>query len=232
MHPISDIEVVYDSTVTLVQANASDDMVAMAAWVSNGLDTEDRLQDKSKVKGLINFLYKNRHNSPFEHGQFTFKIDTPIFVAREFMRHRTFSFNEISGRYTTLSARFYIPAVTRPLVQSGKIGSYQFVPGDSSQTMMTQNTIHDSSQSAWNEYVALKDAGIANEVARMVLPVNIMTQFYATVNPRNLMHFLDLRTDPQALHEIRAVADQMEGFLEKQMPLTYSAYSSNRTVGN
>ena len=97
---------------------------------------------------------------------------------------------------------------------------------------MTQNAIYDSSQSAWNEYVALKDAGIANEVARMVLPVNIMTQFYATVNPRNLMHFLDLRTDPQALHEIRAVADQMEGFLEKQMPLTYSAYSSNRTVGN
>lgn len=224
------IEFVNNSTVELVQSNASDEMVAMAAWVSNNLNDESRLEDKTKVQGLINFLYRQHHSSPFEHGQFTFKVVTPIFVAREFMRHRTMSFNEMSGRYTEMKPIFYVPAPDRPIVQSGKIGSYRFVPGDTHQTIHVAEALQNSSELAWERYIALKNSGVANEVARMVLPVNIMTEFYATVNPRNLMHFLDLRTDQQALHEIREVANKMEDIFSQQMPMTYKAYKRYKVV--
>lgn len=221
---MSEIEFVTNSNVTLVQSNASDDMVAMAAWVSNGLNQEDRLQDRKKVAGLINFLWRNKHLSPFEHGQFTFLVDVPLFVAREWHRHRTMSYNEISGRYTEMQPRFYVPWVGRPFVQTGKIGNYQFEDGDIQTRQMLKAHIMENSRAAWNSYLALKERGVANEVARMVLPVNLMTQFYATVNPRNLLHFLSLRNDPQALYEIRQAAVLAENILSVQMPLTYAAY--------
>src|SRR5688572_21235185 len=107
------IEFVDHSTVRLVKTNASDEDVAYAAWVSNFDNPEAR--DTSDLSKLINFLYKNRHMSPFEHGSFTFFVDTPIFVAREFMRHRTFSYNETSGRYKEMKPRFYLPNFERPL---------------------------------------------------------------------------------------------------------------------
>ena len=222
------IEIVDHSTVSLVQSNASDDMVAMAAWVSNNLNDEERLKDRDKVAGLIKYLYRNKHLSPFEHGQFTFKIVTPIFVAREFHRHRTQSYNEMSGRYTDMLPQFYVPSADRPLIQSGKIGAYTFVPGSEGQQDEVFGGIKARADDAWEEYQYLKSIGVANEVARMVLPVNIMTQFYATVNPRNLMAFLDLRTEAQALYEIREVANKMESYLEEQMPMTYNAYRGDK----
>ena len=222
------VEFVNESTVELIQSNASDDMVAMAAWVSNGLDTEDRLADKKKVRGLINFLYREKHLSPFEHGQFTFKITTPIFVAREFHRHRTQSYNEMSGRYTEMLPQFYLPNAHRPMIQSGKIGQYKFELGDIPQQTAVYNSIQEQSTSAWEAYQYMKSQGVANEVARMVLPVNIMTQFYATVNPRNLMQFLDLRNADQALYEIRDVSRKMEEIFAVQMPMTWWAYTTNK----
>lgn len=203
-------------------------MVALAAWVSNGLNDDERLKDRKKVEGLINFLLKNSHSSPFEHGQFTFMIKTPIFVTREFHRHRTMSYNEMSGRYTEMRPHFYVPLPERPLVQDGKIGAYTFVAGDAGQINDVSNALFVNSEQAWNEYQYLKSQGVANEVARMVLPVNIFTEFYATVNPLNLMKFLDLRTDPQALYEIRAVANQMEAIFAEQMPLTHKAWKDNK----
>jgi thymidylate synthase (FAD) len=218
------VDFVTDSEVTLVDAAASDDMVALAAWVSNGNDDVEKLQDQKRVAGLIKFLYRNRHMSPFEHGHFTFRIDTPIFVAREFMRHRTFSFNEVSGRYTEMKPRFYVPSTRRPIVQSGKIGDYSFEEGEEHQYFLINSNMTENCENAWSRYMVLKDCGVANEVARMVLPLNLMTQFYATVDPRNLMHFLSLRNEAQALYEIRSVAEQMEKYFADIMPLTYDAF--------
>lgn len=209
----------------LVKTNASDLDVARAAWVSNhGEDAREK--DGERVGGLIRFLYKNKHMSPFEHGSFTFFIDCPIFVAREFHRHRTFSYNEVSARYTELSPKFYVPSEERPLVQEGKVGSYTFVAGSEEQKQKVSKAVRTVYGLAWLSYRVMKKMGVANEVARIVLPVGIYTQFYATVNPRNLMHFLELRNDEQALYEIREVAMQMERIFAEAMPLTYDAYKA------
>lgn len=212
------------STVELYRASASDLDVARAAWVSQNAEAHTKEAQEGRVEGLIRFLWRNRHTSPFEHGQFTFIVTTPIFVAREFMRHRTFSFNEISGRYTELPATYYVPPADRPLIQQGKVGAYTFLPGDEAQADLVRDTIIESTQQAHAAYQKLLAAGIAREVARDVLPVNVMTSFWATANPRNLMHFLGLRTAPDALAEIRDVAAQMEDHFAEQMPLTHRVW--------
>lgn len=233
---MTEVEFVTKASATLVQSNATDDMVAMAAWVSFDRDSEERLNDKGRMKGLINFLMREKHMSPFEHGSFTFKIDCPIFVAREFHRHRTMAYNEVSGRYTEMKPRFYLPGDSRPVVQQGKAGQYTFVT-DETKLTLAQSEIKMAVESSWETYQYMLKHGVAKEVARMALPVNLMTQFYATVNPRNLMHFLGLRTSPQALYEIRQVAEDMEKVLAEQMPMTYAAWKPNtveagEVVGN
>lgn len=222
------IELFNNSTVELVNFTGGDEMVARAAWVSN-VGEESKTKDASEIQGLINFLYRNHHNSPFEHGQFTFYVKTPIFVAREYHRHRTMSYNEVSGRYSDMKPRFYIPGEGRPVVQKGKIGSYEFAYDNKLNAKITKRLIK-SSERQWKEYMRLKKMGAANEVARMALTVNLMTEFYATVNPRNLMQFLTLRQDPQALYEIRDVADQMAVHFQQQMPLTSNAFNRYKAV--
>lgn len=242
---MSEIEFVDHSTVKLVKHNASDLDVAMAAWVSNfgsggapvmpeGMPSEYQLRNNwggervekgwERIEGLINFLYRERHMSPFEHGSFTFFIDTPIFVAREFMRHRTFSYNETSGRYKELEPRFYLINDDRPVVQKGKVGAYRFDGGSAEQYGYTYASTTQAYMNSWGAYQNMLKSGVAREVARNVLPVGTMTQFYATCNPRNLMQFLLLRNDPNALYEIREVAEKMEAIFEEKMPFTYKAF--------
>lgn len=218
------MEFVDKSTVELVKHNASDVDVAYAAWVSNFGDKRER--DTSDLTKLINFLYSNRHMSPFEHGSFTFFIDTPIFVAREFMRHRTWSYNETSGRYKMLDPRFYLAPADRPLIQAGRIGHYTFVPGTEDQYKAVKKWTKRSYRLSWLMYRCMLRIGVAKEVARNVLPVGTMTQFYATANPRNVMQFLQLRNDPAALKEIRDVAVEIEKAFAEAMPLTYAAYKA------
>jgi thymidylate synthase (FAD) len=223
---MTEIEFVTKPSATLVQTNASDDMVAMAAWVSFDRDSEERLNNKDRMNGLINFLMREKHMSPFEHGSFTFKIDCPIFVAREFHRHRTMAYNEVSGRYTEMKPRFYTIGDDRPLIQEGKAGKYKFVAGTKVQTRLTRRLLNAYSRGAYRTYLYLLEKGIAKEVARMLFPLTMMTQFYATVNPRNLMHFLGLRSSEQALYEIRLVAQDMEKALKESMPMTYEAWKN------
>lgn len=252
------IEFIDRSTVELIKSNASDQDVALAAWVSNfdkdnvpvdlpaqhdiesyksyKAHKDDYYKDRAddwypsvppyleRVSGLINFLYRERHMSPFEHGSFTFYIDTPIFVAREFMRHRTFSYNETSGRYKELSPRFYLIPDERPITQKGKIGSYRFDAGEADQYGQVFASTTLSYSAAWDAYQNMLNKGVAREVARNVLPVGIMTQFYATANPRNIMQFLLLRNDDNALYEIREVAKAIEEQFAAAMPLTYAAF--------
>jgi len=236
------MEFLHHSDVELINTNATDDMVAMAAWVSFDADKEERLKDREGVGKLINFLWKNRHTSPFEHGIFTFKIHTPIFVAREFFRHRAASYNEMSGRYTFMAPEFYIPPRERPLVQEGKAGNYTFVPGTDEQYALMRVHMEKVCELAWKSYQDMLQFGIAKEVARDILPLNTYTQFYVSMNPRNVLHFLDLRASIEALYEIREVAhgdadldkqlDEIKAGIEfelaKAMPLTYAAYERNK----
>ncbi|MFD8088945.1 FAD-dependent thymidylate synthase [Streptomyces malaysiensis] len=227
-----------DMTVELIKHAAEDADVAFAARVST-LGGDTRFNEVSdKDAGLINFLMRDRHGSPFEHTSMTFLVETPIFVAREFFRHRAgFSYNEESGRYKELEPTFYVPADGRPLRQVGKPGAYEFSLGTYKQFMCVSGDIRRVSTEAYSSYKRLLDMEVAREVARMVLPVNIYTSFYVTCNARSLMHFLSLRTKrenakvptfPQL--EIQMVADQMEEQFKALMPLTAAAFDKNGRV--
>ena len=234
-----DIEFKSHMTVELVRANAQDADVLFAARVSTKGEQslEDVNADASKSGGLINYLMRDRHGSPFEHNSMTFYVQAPIFVFREFMRHRIASYNEESGRYKNLSAVFYTPAPERNLIQVGKPGAYSFEPGTSEQHAMVDAEIKASCTQAYESYQRMLDAGIAREVARAVLPVNIYSSMYVTMNARALMNFLSLRTTREGTHfpsfpqrEIEMVAEQMEDEWAKLMPLTYAAFNKNGRV--
>lgn len=236
MFSMAELTFVEDVSVRLMESSASDDAVAQAAWVSNDKFGEvnpehvkpwafgDAVAYNKRVEGLINFLYRERHMSPFEHGMLKFWVDCPIFVAREFMRHRTFSYNETSGRYRDLDPRFFLVGSERPLVQTGKVGAYRFTPGTDEQygTVFAETAVANGR--AWMSYQNMLKVGVTREVARNVLPVNTMTQFYVTGNPRNWMQFLTLRNDANALKEIRDVAVKIEASFKQRMPLTHAAY--------
>jgi thymidylate synthase (FAD) len=210
-----------ESTVELISSNVSDSMVVKAARVSTkGEESRGEQSDQ----GLIRYLLKNRHWSPFAHGSMTFLVHTPIFVSREFLRHQSWTFNETSGRYRELEPVFYVPSRRRPLKQEGKPGHYTFVEGTDDQYRATLFGIQEASVLAYDEYKNLLNLGVAREVARMVLPVNIFTSFYATATPRSILHFLDLRDDEAAQQEIREVAQQIGIYLEREMPATLAAY--------
>ena len=226
-----------DMTVELVQSMASDSAVAMAARVSTVSGTHENVADPTKDAGLINYLMRDRHGSPFEHNAFTFFIEAPIFVFREFMRHRIASYNEESGRYKELSPVFYVPGPERKLIQVGKPGAYVFEDGTTEQFADVVNSIHDANQLAYAEYLWMLDKGIAREVARAVLPVNIYSSMYVTMNARSLMNFLSLRTTREGTHfpsfpqrEIEMVAEKMEEFFAEKMPITYETFNKNGRV--
>jgi len=227
-------EVQYRSsmTVQLVQQMGDDAAVARAARVSTGTETK---VDES-ISGLINFLMRERHGSPFEHNAFTFYIEAPIFVFREFMRHRIASYNEESGRYKELEPVFYIPSLERPLVQVGKTGAYTFIEGSDDQKEIVRESLIDNSFDSYWLYKSMLDAGVAREVARMALPVNIYSSMYVTMNARSLMNFLSLRSAQQGTYpsypqaEIAMVAMLMENIFSGFMPITYKSFIENGRV--
>ncbi len=193
--------------------------------------------DASKSKGLINYLMRDRHGSPFEHNSMTFYVQAPIFVFREFMRHRIASYNEESGRYRELNPVFYVPGPDRNLVQVGKPGAYEFLPGSPEQTALTVDEAKRIATEAYASYQRMLDAGIAREVARIVLPLSIYSSMYVTMNSRSLMNFLSLRTKREGSHfpsfpqrEIEMAAEKMESFWAELMPLTYAAFTENGRV--
>lgn len=228
-----------DMTVELVKASASDADVIWAARVSTaGEQSLDEIgEDPARSAGLINYLARERHGSPFEHTSMTFFISAPIFVFREFMRHRIASYNEESGRYRELSPVFYIPDADRKLVQIGKAGSYTFVDGTKEQLDITQSAMKESYTLAYQQYQVMLEAGVAREVARAVLPVGLYSSMYVTMNARALMNFLSLRTAREGSHfpsypqrEIEMVAEKMEVEFARLMPLTHAAFEKSGRV--
>jgi len=228
-----------DMSVELVKSSASDADVIWAARVSTAGDKslDDVGADASKSEGLINYLARERHGSPFEHTSMTFFISAPIFVFREFMRHRIASYNEESGRYRELRPVFYIPSKERKLVQVGKAGSYTFVDGTAEQYELTVASIKETCVLAYKNYQQMLDAGVAREVARAVLPVTLYSSMYVTMNARALMNFLSLRTAREGSHfpsypqrEIEMVAEKMEAEFSKLMPITYGAFQKSGRI--
>ncbi|MEU9013125.1 FAD-dependent thymidylate synthase [Streptomyces sp. NPDC048479] len=229
-----------DVTVELVKHTAGDSDVLWAARVSTaGEQSLEELQrDPERSKGLINFLMRDRHGSPFEHNSMTFFISAPIFVFREFMRHRVgWSYNEESGRYRELQPVFYVPGADRKLVQEGRPGKYVFVEGTSEQQKIVTESMEDSYRRSYETYQEMLAAGVAREVARAVLPVGLFSSMYATCNARSLMHFLGLRTQHELAavpsfpqREIEMVGEKMEAHWAKLMPLTYAAFNANGRV--
>ena len=239
---MTDIEFRSDVTVELVRASAADSDVLFAARVSTlgeqtlgdaaaGVEASDR------DRGLINYLMRDRHGSPFEHNSMTFYVQAPIFVFREFMRHRIASYNEESGRYRELRPVFYVPAPERKLVQVGKPGAYDFIDGTPEQTEIVDEATREASAHAFAAYQRMLDAGVAREVARIVLPLNTYSSMYVTMNARSLMNFLSLRTKREGTHfpsfpqrEIEMAAEQMEQHFAQLMPLTYDTFNANGRV--
>lgn len=228
-----------EMTVELVKSSASDSDVIWAARVSTaGEQSLDAVgADASRAEGLINYLARERHGSPFEHTSFTFFISAPIFVFREFMRHRIASYNEESGRYRELRPVFYVPSKARKLVQVGKPGAYSFVDGTPKQYEIVVQSIKESCTQAYGHYQRMLDAGIAREVARAVLPVTLYSSMYVTMNARALMNFLSLRTAREGSHfpsypqrEIEMVAEKMEEHFARLMPITYGAFQKSGRV--
>jgi thymidylate synthase (FAD) len=167
----------------------------------------------------------------------TFFVSAPIFVFREFMRHRIASYNEESGRYRELSPVFYVPNKDRKLVQTGKTGHYVFVDGTAEQYEVSVAAMKETYRLAYANYKKMLDAGIAREVARAVLPVALYSSMYVTMNARALMNFLSLRTSREGSHfpsypqrEIEMVAEKMEEHFARLMPLTYAAFEKSGRV--
>ena len=229
-----------DVTVELVKSSASDSDVVWAARVSTQGEQslENAADEPERSKGLINYLMRDRHGSPFEHNSMTFFVQAPIFVFREFMRHRVgWSYNEESGRYRELQPVFYVPGPDRKLVQTGKAGRYEFTDGTPHQHRLARAHMRDLYWGAYEHYQQMLEAGIAREVARSVLPVGLFSSMYATCNARSLMHFLGLRTQHEQAkvpsfpqREIEMVAELMEAEWAKLMPLTYAAFNANGRV--
>jgi len=218
------IDVLDDGFVRLDGAMADDLSVVNGARVSFARRKEE-MDDSDE--GLIRFLMRERHGTPFEHNAFRFHVRCPIFVAREWFRHRVGSFNEFSMRYARASDEFYVPDAEDVRTQVGKPGAYSFEPVSDELAEQTREKLQEVYDAAYQTYEELVEAGVAREVARAALPVGAYTEFYWTVNARSLMNFISLRNSETAQREIRRYAEACERFLEEQMPVTYAAFVPN-----
>jgi thymidylate synthase (FAD) len=218
------ISVLDKGFVRLVDFMGGDEAVIQAARVSHGAGAKGGEKDKK----LDAYLLKHEHMSPFEHSFFKFHISLPVFVMRQWIRHRMASYNEISARYTEVKDEFYVPKEWRSPDPVNKQASRASAGLD--QKLCTK-LVEESYRGAYGCYQALLEAGVAREMARMVLPTSMYTQFYWTVNSRSLMHFICLRADAGAQWEIQRYAEALVGVFADKMPWTYSAFLENMWKG-
>src|SRR5437667_5709752 len=221
------IQVLDHGFVRLDDCMADDLSVVNAARVSfarrkEAMDVSD--------EGLVRFLMRERHGTPFEHNSFRFHVRCPIFVAREWFRHRIGSFNEFSMRYAKATDDFYIPAPEDVRTQVGKPGTYSFEQVSPELAEETREELETVYRETYAAYGRLVEKGVARELARSVIPVGAYTQFYWTVNARALMNFVSLRNAELAQLEIRRYAEAVEAFFAREMPVTHAAFVANNRV--
>jgi len=225
--------------VRVIDYMGTDSAIVQAARVSYGAGTKKINEDA----GLINYLLRHRHTTPFEMCEIKFHIKLPIFIARQWIRHRTANVNEYSGRYSIMDKEFYIPAPEQLASQSKKNhqGRGDVLEGAEAQRVL--EILKADSVNAYAHYEEMLNAseegdikdpaksGLARELARMNLPVNFYTQWYWKIDLHNLMHFLSLRADSHAQYEIRVYAEAMLEVLKAWVPITYQAFMDYRMGG-
>jgi len=206
--------------VRLVDSMGGDDAIVQAARVSYGQGTSKVSQDR----GLIRYLMRHRHTTPFEMVEFKFHCKMPIFVARQWVRHRTANINEYSLRYSEARDEFYFPDPEHIQFQSAlnKQGRSGEVPLELKQKVL--DYFKKISKRSFTMYQELNEAGIARELARSLLPVNIYTEWYWKNDLHNLLHFIGLRSDSHAQYEIRVYSDAMAEFVKAVAPFAWEAY--------
>jgi thymidylate synthase (FAD) len=225
--PDNAIQVLDHGFVRLDDVMASDLSVVNSARVSFGRRKTE--MDESD-EGLIRFLMRDRHGTPFEHNAFRFHIRAPIFVAREWFRHRVGSFNEFSMRYARATDDFYVPEPEDVRTQVGKPGAYSFEPVPPELAEQTRDELRAVYEQAYATYERLVEAGVARELARAAMPVGAYTEFYWTVNARALMNFVALRAHETAQREIRRYAEAVEAFFAEAMPVTHAAFVAHDRI--
>jgi thymidylate synthase (FAD) len=217
-----EIKVLDKGFVRLVDVMGDDRAIVQAARVSYGEGTKSFRQDAS----LIDYLMRHRHTSPFEMVEFKFHIKAPIFVVRQWFRHRTASVNEISARYSVLKDEFYVPEKFRFQSKTNKQKSEgEFEDREALETYL--RAINES----YKSYIALLDRGVAREMARSTLPVSIYTEFYWKQDLHNLFHFLKLRLGEDAQHEIREYAKAIAQIVKDRVPLAYASFEEHVLYG-
>lgn len=207
--------------VRLVDYLGGDQRIVQSARVSYGAGTKTYRQDR----GLIRYLLRNEHTSPFEQVILTFHIKMPIFVARQWIRHRTARLNEISGRYSVLRDEFYVPDGENISFQSSdnKQGRSEEPVSPEEQNRIAAE-LRAAQQNAYGDYEKLLESGLARELARINLPVSVYTELYWQMDLHNLFHFLRLRMDAHAQYEIRAYAEQIFEITKRVAPLACEAF--------
>jgi thymidylate synthase (FAD) len=218
-----EIKVLNKGFVRLVDYMGGDERIVQAARVSYGSGTKSYRQDR----GLIHYLMRNWHTSPFEQVQLTFHTKMPIFVARQWVRHRTARLNEISGRYSIMKDEFYVPEPEHVCVQSesNKQGRSDPLPASEAEAVIA--AMESEQQGVYRNYEAMLDKNVARELARANLPLSLYTEWYWQIDLHNLFHFLRLRMDPHAQYEIRAYAEAMATCARAVAPLAYEAFEEH-----
>ena len=225
--------------VRVIDYMGTDSAIVQAARVSYGAGTKKVNEDA----GLINYLLRHRHTTPFEMCEIKFHIKLPIFIARQWIRHRTANVNEYSGRYSIMDKEFYIPAPEQLASQSKKNHQGRGDVLEGAEARRVLEILKADSVNAYahyeemlnsNEEGDIKDpnkSGLARELARMNLPVNFYTQWYWKIDLHNLLHFLSLRVDAHAQYEIRVYAEAMLDVVKAWLPITYNAFMDYRVGG-
>ena len=206
--------------VRLVDSMGGDDAIVQSARVSYGKGTSKLSQDR----GLIRYLMRHRHTTPFEMVEFKFHCKMPIFVARQWVRHRTANINEYSLRYSEARDEFYYPDPDHIEFQSSINKQGRMGEVDSDLKKKVQNYFKEISERSFEIYSELNEAGVARELARAILPVNLYTEWYWKNDLHNLLHFIGLRSDGHAQYEIRIFSDAMASFVKEVAPFAWEAY--------
>jgi thymidylate synthase (FAD) len=209
--------------VRLVDYLGGDQRIVQAARVSYGAGTKTVREDR----GLIHYLLRNWHTSPFEQVILTFHTKMPIFVARQWVRHRMARLNEISGRYSIMRDEFYLPAPDQVCAQSAsnRQGRGDALPFDEAMALIER--MKDEQERAYATYQGYLETGVARELARANLPLSLYTEWYWQIDLHNLFHFLRLRMDPHAQYEIRAFAEALGQCAKAVAPLAWEAFEEH-----